>query len=92
MRLLSREKKLNLPGRKEEEGRGGKRKKTVYRLENTSNPRHDTQHKKNTEQKNPFASAKTKAVKPDGSACQNVIRDEVIAISSSFATEASRKL
>lgn len=53
-------------------------------------PRYTAQQ--STEQKNLFASAKIKAVKPDGGACQNVIRDEVIAISSSLAMEASNKL
>lgn len=71
---------------------GGKRKNSVYHPESTSNTHPNTQHNKTPSKKLCLHLQKIKAEQPDGSACQNVIRDGVIAISSSLATEASDKL
>lgn len=91
MRFLSREKKLNLPG-KGAVREGGRRKKSVYHPESISNTHPNTQHNKTPSKKPCLHLQKIKAAWPDGSACQNAVRDGVIAVSSSLATEASDKL
>lgn len=75
-----------------EGGREGEERRvfTILKALRTPTPIHSTT--KHPAKKLCLHLQEIKAEQPDGSACQNVVRDGVIAVSSSLATEASDKL